>query len=79
MKCLILSEFSQVRKASDVLQKFAHASGLDENLRGQVELILIESLNNIIEHSYQGKGGHPIHVEISQVADEVIITLKDTQ
>lgn len=77
MKCLILSEFAQVRKASAALAEFAQATQLDEELRGIVELILVEALNNVIEHAYQGKDNHPIEIEFKQTDKEVLITIED--
>lgn len=77
MKCLISSELSHIRVAADALRQFAQEKQLDENISGQLELVLVEALNNIIEHAYQGKAGQPIEVEFSLVSDEIIMTLQD--
>lgn len=77
MKCLISSELSQIRDAAETLREFGQEHQLDENISGQLELILVEALNNIIEHAYQGAAGHPIEVDFSLVSDEIIMTLQD--
>lgn len=77
MNCLILSEFSQVVKASDLLHKFGKEQQLETDILGQLELILVEAINNIIEHSYQGKPGGTINIDLNRLPDEIIITLQD--
>lgn len=77
MKCQISSEFSQVSQAAEALHLFGEKRQLGDSLSGQLELILVEAINNIIEHAYQGKAGYPIHIHFNQTADEVVITLQD--
>jgi len=77
MKCQIQSEFSHVKKLSDSLQIFAKNENIDETLLGQLELILVEAVNNVIEHAYSNQAGHPIDVVLTKSNNEVIFTIKD--
>lgn len=77
MNCLISSELSQVVKASEVLHQFGQDHKLDEGLTAQLELILVEAINNIIEHAYQSEAGHPVHVDFDFVEGQVLMTLQD--
>lgn len=77
MECHIQSEFSQVKNVSDSLHQFAKTENIDEVLLGQLELILVEAVNNVIEHAYRNQAGHPIHVAFAKSAEEIIFTIKD--
>lgn len=77
MKCQIQSEFSHVKKLSDSLQIFAKNENIDETLLGQLELILVEAVNNVIEHAYSNQAGHPIDVVLTRSNDDIIFTIKD--
>ncbi len=42
-----------------------------------VELSLVEAINNVIEHGYQGEGGRDVQVLVGLSADEVVIEVID--
>lgn len=77
MNCLITSELSQVVKASEALHQFGRENKFNDELMGQLELILVEAINNIIEHAYQNKDGNPIQVGFSFIGGDVLMTLQD--
>ncbi|MGV6810430.1 MAG: ATP-binding protein [bacterium] len=77
MECQIHSEFSQVKNVSERLYQFAKNTHIDEILLGQLELLLVEAVNNVIEHAYGNQAGHPIHITFTQSANEVIFIIKD--
>lgn len=77
MKCVISSELSEVAKASEVLHQFVAEEEIDVSLLGQLELILVEAINNVIEHAYQNVAGNDIELEFDKENDEVLMRITD--
>ncbi|HHC74132.1 MAG TPA: ATP-binding protein [Thiothrix sp.] len=77
MECHIHSEFSQVKNVSERLYQFAKMEHIDEMLLGQLELLLVEAVNNVIEHAYRNQAGHPIYITFTKSATEIIFMIKD--
>lgn len=73
----IESNLSEVRKLTNILHGFCSEHNLSETLTGQLELILVEAVNNVIEHAYQNKNGFPINTSFEVNPTEVTITIKD--
>lgn len=71
------SNLSQVRELSGVLHGFCEKHEFSEILTGQLELILVEAVNNVIEHAYQNKEGLPIDATFETDSTEVKITIMD--
>lgn len=77
MKCTIHSEFSEVKKLAAALHEYCGQVDVDSTYAGQLELILVEAVNNVIEHAYENQPGHDISVEMNKQGAEFIFTIKD--
>lgn len=73
----IKSNLSEVRELANVLRGFCDEQKLNETLSGQLELILVEAVNNVIEHAYQNKEGFPIDITVKVNSTEIILIIKD--
>lgn len=73
----IESDLSKVRELAAVFQQFSKEEKLADDLSGQLELILVEAVNNVIEHAYENKSGLPIEARFEACDSEVVITIKD--
>jgi len=73
----ITSDLSKVRELTDVLHSFCTKHKLNETLSSQLELILVEAVNNVIEHAYQNKQGLSIDTVFEVNSIEVTLTIKD--
>ena len=76
MHCTINSDFSEVRKVSELLHIFCTTIQLNNEIAGQLELILVEAVNNVIEHAYKKTSGY-IDVYLEALITKVAITIKD--
>jgi len=77
MKCIIKSDFNEVKKAAQALHAFGQEHALPEALLGQLELILVEAINNVIEHAYQGQAGNDVELEIIKTDSDVQLAVYD--
>lgn len=77
MHCSIESDFSNVKKLSVALQLFCTNEMVDNELSGQLELMLVEAVNNVIEHAYQNEQGLPIEVEFTASKSTIMLIIKD--
>ncbi|MCK5918104.1 MAG: ATP-binding protein [Cocleimonas sp.] len=77
VNCSITSDFSEVRKLSSELQYFCDQEQLNSDISGVLELILVEAVNNVIEHAYDNKPGFPIDVKFEAFLTKVVICIKD--
>ena len=77
MNYSIDSDLSRVRELAAVLQQFSDEEGLGDELSGPLELILVEAVNNVIEHAYENKQGLPIEAQFEASDSVVVITIKD--
>ena len=73
----IESNFSAIRNASDLLMEYCTQCHISPELSGQLELMMVEALNNVIEHAYQGKDGSEAHVEIIDEPQQILIHITD--
>jgi len=76
-KLNINSTFSEVRRASDLLQEFCEVHNIAVEAQGQLELILIEALNNVVEHAYLEKPDGTILIELENSNANTIIKITD--
>ena len=51
--------------------------GLDEDRRGSLEILLAETLNNVVEHAYPGEPGGVIEMQCETCDDTLRITVQD--
>lgn len=73
----IESDFSNVHILAEHLQQFCKKNTIDESLSNVLELMLVEAVNNVVEHAYAGKAGFVIDAQFDVNDDEVTITLID--
>ena len=76
-KLNIISKFSEVRLASDLLQEFCQIHDINVETQGHLELILVEALNNVVEHAYQEDPDGDILIELDRVDNNTIIKITD--
>lgn len=50
---------------------------LDEETLNDVELSVVEAINNVIKHGYNGEKGSPVDVKVSIKADRVVLDIFD--
>lgn len=75
---IIDSSFSEVRQASELLYNYCTYHKIPVDLQGQLELMLVEALNNVIEHAYLEKAGHAIDVKLALEDGSTVISITDT-
>ncbi|GAA0399890.1 hypothetical protein GCM10009133_05910 [Cocleimonas flava] len=71
------SELSEVKKLSAHFRDFCNHNSLNEQLSGLLELALVEAVNNIIIHAYEGLPGNTIKAQYQKTDSNIIITLTD--
>ncbi|CAA6815156.1 MAG: Unknown protein [uncultured Thiotrichaceae bacterium] len=59
------------------LHAFCKENKIDESHTGLLELILVEAINNVIEHAYSNEAGNDIEVEFSIENQNVIMQVTD--
>lgn len=60
----IASTFGEVADLAETAATICARTAGDEALADSLRLCLAEALNNVVEHAYQGEGGHEIDVTI---------------
>lgn len=73
----ITSDLSEVKDLAQSLQEYCEAIELNPTIASQLELILVEAVNNVIEHSYRYQTGFPIHAIFEETESEIVLTIKD--
>jgi len=76
-KININSTFSEVRHASELLQQFCDKHNVAFETQGQLELMLVEALNNVVEHAYQKQPDGNILIEFLKVENTAVIKITD--
>ena len=76
-KLSIDSSFSEVRLASELLYKYCDTHKIPIDLQGQLELMLVEALNNVVEHAYLEKAGNSIDIELEMVDQNALMKITD--
>lgn len=71
------SRLEQVRVLSGALRGIGQELSLSEDKLGQLELIMVEAVNNVIEHAYQLQEGHDVHVRVEYSPQEVHLIISD--
>jgi len=71
------SDLSEVKNLASHFRKFCAYNQLNEQLSGLLELALVEAVNNIIIHAYEGVSGKTIRANYQKTDTNIIITLTD--
>lgn len=74
----IESNFSAIRKASELLSCYCTEHHISPEMSGQLELMMVEALNNVIEHAYEGNDGHHVHIELIDNEQQTVICIEDS-
>lgn len=74
-KFSINSEYSAVTGLISRLRDEEFYSDINDRIRGEIEICLVEALNNVVRHSYKEESGHEIKIELinSENSFEIII------
>lgn len=67
---------AETRATSALVVAALAGAGLDAEELGAVELVLVEALNNIVEHAYPAAGG-PVEVSVALTGDTVVLDILD--
>lgn len=76
-KLNINSTFADVRFATDLLKAFCLTHKLKQETQGHLELILVEALNNVVEHAYEEKPDGNILIELEKIDVNTVIKITD--
>lgn len=71
------SRLEQVRVLSGALRGIGQELSLSAEQLGQLELMMVEAVNNVIEHAYQMQGGNDVHVRVEYSPQEVHLVISD--
>jgi len=71
------SRLEQVRVLSGALRGIGQELSLSEEQLGQLELMMVEVVNNVIEHAYQMQHGNDVQVRVEYSPQEVHLVISD--
>ncbi len=71
------SRLEQVRVLSGALRGIGKELALSESEIGQLELMMVEAVNNVIEHAYEFKTGNDVRVRLAYSPTEVHLIISD--
>lgn len=71
------SRLEQVRVLSGALRGIGQELQLTDDQLGQLELMMVEAVNNVIEHAYQLKSGNEVHVRVEYNPQEIHLVISD--
>jgi serine/threonine-protein kinase RsbW len=74
----VAANFANVRQLASFLHGACRDAGVDEAVCIDLELAMVESANNIVEHGYRQGGGGGIEVNLRFDPASVVLTLSDT-
>ena len=74
-KLNINSKFSEVRLGSDLLQDFCAKNDINVTTQGHLELILVEALNNVVEHAYKENPEGEILIELEKAESKTVMKI----
>ena len=70
------SDFESVELVAKAVRALC-SDRLDQTMLNDVELSVVEALNNVIKHGYQGKRGSSVEVKVALRTDRVVIDILD--
>ncbi len=71
------SRLEQVRVLSGALRGICHELGLSRDDLGQLELMMVEAVNNVIEHAYEFRAGNDVQVRLEYTPQVVHLVISD--
>jgi len=76
-KLSIGSQFSEIRIASAALREYCELHDIPEDKQAELELMLVEALNNVVEHAYKQQPGNPIDLALDLVDRQAVMRIID--
>jgi serine/threonine-protein kinase RsbW len=74
---VIASRLEDVFLVGSAIKQIAHNCGFDEQRAFQAELAVVEAVNNVIEHGYDGEGTGRIEVMVERGTNELVFSVID--
>lgn len=71
------SRLTHVRLLSGALRGVAQDVGISSESMSQLDLIMVEAVNNVIEHAYQMEAGHEVWVRLVHRSDQSELIVSD--
>lgn len=71
------SRLTHVRLLSGALRGVAQDVGISSECMSQLDLIMVEAVNNVIEHAYQMEAGHEVGVRLMYQSHQVELVVSD--
>jgi serine/threonine-protein kinase RsbW len=72
------SRLEQVRLLSGALRGIGKELELSDDKLGQLELMMVEAVNNVIEHAYEMQGGNDVRVRVEYNPEVVNLIISDS-
>jgi serine/threonine-protein kinase RsbW len=72
------SRFEQVRLLSGALRGIGKELELSDDKLGQLELMMVEAVNNVIEHAYEMQDGNDVRVRVEYSPEAVHLIISDS-
>ncbi len=70
IRLFIDSQLAHVRLLGSAVRGIGQELDLPTEQVGQIELMLVEAVNNVIEHAYDNETGHDVHVRVECNPDD---------
>lgn len=67
----------QVAPLAQWLQQLLAEQYVEQSTASRLELLLVEAVNNVIEHGYCGIANHEINVAVATHSDRIVLTIVD--
>ncbi|MEM6618908.1 MAG: ATP-binding protein [Pseudomonadota bacterium] len=78
MRIAILSVQEEVSNVVAHICEWLGGHGVAEDIRGELELVLAEALNNVVEHAYLYREDGEIEINVKLTPDEMTATITDS-
>lgn len=72
------SRLEQVRVLSGALRGIGKELELADDKLGQLELMMVEAVNNVIEHAYEMQAGNDVQVRVEYSPEAVHLIISDS-
>ncbi len=74
----IESDIEKITFLGKEVTKFLINNNIEKKITYDIELCLLEAINNVIRHSYKGKAGMPIQVDVKIMSDKIELKIIDS-
>ena len=77
MRLVIDSQLSEIRRATELVDRFKAQHGLSDNDANAIHIVLDEVLSNAIRHGLAGSASHAIAVTLDLSGGEIRVEVED--